>query len=307
LAGQPTLVGADRVLLGIGLAVAANFLFSLQDATVKWLVAGYSPPQILFMRSLIIVPFCLAFGGRRVIRQAIASPVRRQLLWRSLVILAAWFAYFTAARDLPLAELVTIYFSSPLLVAALAVPLLGERITAARGISLALGFLGVVIACRPASLLNGRLEELAPIGLALVASALWAYTAILIRQIVRAESTLVLVLVSNIVFLVCCTAAMPFLWQSPAPADLALMLLVGLVGTAGQFLSMESIRHAPATVVAPISFSSLVWGFCLGLAIWGDMPGPAVVLGAALILLSGLLVTAGEWLTASLARGKPRR
>jgi drug/metabolite transporter (DMT)-like permease len=73
------------------------------------------------------------------------------------------------------------------------------------------------------------------------------------------------------------------------------MLLVGTFGGAGQFLQTEAIRRAPATVVAPLSFSSLVWSFGLGLAIWGDVPDFAVFLGAGLILGSGLLVAGAEW------------
>jgi drug/metabolite transporter (DMT)-like permease len=284
----------STVVSGIGFAAVAYFLFSMQDATTKWLVAGFPVPQILFMRSLVIVPFCLAFAGPRVAVRAAVSPVRLQLAWRALVLIGAWACYFTAARELQLAELVTIYFSSPLLVAALAIPLLKERLTWPRWLSLAIGFAGVVIACRPGEL--GRdLGQALPIALALAASAMWAYTTILIRQVVHAETTAVQMLISNVTFLVVCGALMPWYWQAPTGTQLALMLLVGGFGAAGQFMSTEGIRRAPATVVAPISFSSLLWSFCLGLAIWGDLPSPAVFLGAGLILLSGLLVAGAEW------------
>jgi drug/metabolite transporter (DMT)-like permease len=73
------------------------------------------------------------------------------------------------------------------------------------------------------------------------------------------------------------------------------MLLVGCFGGAGQFLQTEAIRRAPATVVAPLSFSSLLWSFLLGVVLWGDVPDAAVFVGAALILASGLLVAGAEW------------
>jgi drug/metabolite transporter (DMT)-like permease len=280
------------VIRGIGFSVAGYFLFSLQDATIKWLAAGFSAPQILFMRSLVVVPFCLCFFGPGLAPRALVSPMRFRLLLRSVLIVIAWAFYYTAARDLQLAELVTIYFSSPLLVAALAPLILKEQVPWSRWVSVGIGFAGVVIACRPA-----HVHQPVPILLALAAAALWAYTAILIRQVVAAASTPVVMFVSNLTILVLCGALMPWLWQAPGWSQLGLMLLVGCFGMGGQFMSTEGIRLAPASVVAPISFSSLVWAFLLGLAIWGDIPDSAVFAGAGLILLSGLVVTSAEFWT----------
>ena len=278
------------VLRGIGFSVAGYFLFSLQDATIKWLATGFTAPQMLFMRSVVVVPFCLVLFGPGVAPRALVSPIRFQLLLRSVVIVVAWAFYYTAARYLQLAELVTIYFSSPLLVAALAPVILKERVTWARWACVCIGFAGVIVAVRPT-----QLHQPVPILLALAAAALWAYTSILIRQVVAAASTPVVMFVSNLTILIICGALMPWLWQRPSWTQLALMLLVGCFGMGGQFMSTEAIRLAPASVVAPISFSSLLWAFVLGLAIWGDVPDVAVFAGAGLILLSGLLVTGAEF------------
>ena len=280
------------VIRGIGFSVAGYFLFSLQDATIKWLAADFSAPQILLMRSLVVVPFCLCFFGPGLAPRALVSPMRFKLLLRSVVIVIAWAFYYTAARYLQLAELVTIYFSSPLLVAALAPLILREHVPWSRWASVAIGFAGVIVAVRPT-----HLHQPVPVLLALAAAALWAYTAILIRQVVAAASTAVVMFVSNLTILVLCGALMPWLWRAPSWSQLALMLLVGCFGMGGQFMSTEAIRLAPATVVAPISFSSLVWAFLLGLAIWGDIPDRAVFVGAGLILLSGLVVTSAEFRT----------
>ena len=278
------------VIRGIGLSVAGYFLFSLQDATIKWLATEFTAPEILFMRSVVVVPFCLAFFGPGVASRALVSPVRFRLLLRSVVIVVAWAFYYTAARYLQLAELVTIYFSSPLLVAALAPLILKERVTWSRWASVCIGFMGVIVAVRPA-----HLHQPVPILLALSAAALWAYTSILIRQVVSTASTPVVMFVSNLTILAICGALMPWLWRAPTWSQLALMLMVGGFGMGGQFLSTEAIRLAPASVVAPISFSSLVWAFLLGFAIWGDVPDAAVFVGAGLILLSGLMVTGTEF------------
>ena len=277
---------------GIGLSVAGYFLFSLQDATIKWLATTFASPQILLMRSLLVVPFCLAFFGPGVASRALVSPIRFRLLIRSVVIVIAWGFYYTAARYLQLAELVTLYFSSPLLVAGLAPLILKEHVTWGRWASVCLGFAGVIVAVRPT-----HLHQPVPILLALTAAALWAYTSILIRQVVAMASTPVVMFVSNLTILVVCGALMPWLWQPLSWSQFALMLLVGCFGMGGQFMSTEAIRLAPASVVAPISFSSLIWAFLLGFAIWGDVPDIAVFIGAGLILLSGLVVTGTEFRT----------
>jgi drug/metabolite transporter (DMT)-like permease len=114
--------------------------------------------------------------------------------------------------------------------------------------------------------------------------------------VVQGEPTTVVLFASNFTIAAVGGLAMPFVWQSPSGRDLALMLLVGAFGAGGQFLTTEALRRAPATVIAPISFSSLIWAFFLGLAIWGEVPGLAVFAGAALILASGGMVTLAEWL-----------
>jgi drug/metabolite transporter (DMT)-like permease len=296
-------VAKGSVIAGIGLAAGAYFLFSLQDASIKWLAAVFSAPQILFMRSVAIVPFCLAVGGPNLLVRAAASPIRRQLVWRSLVLLAAWACYYSAARYLQLAEMTTIYFASPLLVAALAMPILKERVPPSRWLSIAIGFTGVTIACRPFALLHADLAHIGAVALVLSAAALWAYMTILIRQVVHAASTPVVMLISNLTQLIVCGASLPLLWQAPSAAQFGLMVLVGCFGGAGQFLQTEAIRRAPATVVAPLSFSSLVWSFLLSVLLWGDIPDVAVFVGAALILASGLLVTGVEWRKLRQTRG----
>ena len=100
-------------MAGVLLALMGYSVFSLQDAIVKWLVANHAVPQILFARSATILLLCLALGRRRLLIQVVASRNKRPLLMRGALILIAWFCYYSAARQLQLAELVTIYFAAP--------------------------------------------------------------------------------------------------------------------------------------------------------------------------------------------------
>lgn len=118
--------------VGMAFGVLACFLFSLHDASNKWLVATLPVWQILFFRSLIIVVSCLVIGRRRVVEHLVAWPLKRALALRGVLTLVAWLCYYSAARFLPLAQLLTLYFSSPLLITGLSAPLLGEKVTPRR-------------------------------------------------------------------------------------------------------------------------------------------------------------------------------
>jgi drug/metabolite transporter (DMT)-like permease len=278
------------VLAGIAMAVGSYATFALHDAAIKWLVADYSPWQVLFLRSLVIFVLCLGIGRKRIVLRAMTSPIRNTLLARSVVLLLAWLCFYSAARSLQLAELTTIYFASPLLVALLAVPILRETITRLRWISILVGFCGVLIACRP-----GDLSHAGAIGLALLAAVLWAGSMILTRQIAIREPTLVQMATTGFAFVLMTGAAMPFEWHTPSLAGLALTIGVGLLGALAQYLLIESVRRAPASVVSPLEFSALVWSFVLGYLIWFDLPGLNVFTGAALIMASGGLIVFEEW------------
>ena len=142
----------ERVYAGIVLTSLAYFLFSLQDASIKLLVTAITVWQILFFRSATILAACAVIGGRKLFEESLRSPIVRPMLLRSFIILAAWLCYYTAAKDLQLAELTTIYFAAPIIVTVLSIFILGEQVPAARWIAVLVGFAGVFIACDPARL-----------------------------------------------------------------------------------------------------------------------------------------------------------
>jgi drug/metabolite transporter (DMT)-like permease len=288
--GRPA-APSGAVMTGIACAIASFAVFALHDAAIKWVVmADYSPWQVLFSRSLVILLICLAIGRKRVVMQTLRSPIRNALLARSIGLLLAWLCFYSAAGKLQLAELMTIYFASPLLVAVLAVPLLRETVTRLRWVSILIGFGGVLVACRP-----GDLSHAGAIGLALLAAVLWAGSMILIRQIATREPTLVQMLTSCFSFVLMTGVVLPFKWVTPGLMDLGFMIGIGLLGALAQYLLIEGIRRAPASVVSPLEFTALVWSFLLGYWIWHDVPGLNVFAGAVLILVSGACIVIEEW------------
>jgi drug/metabolite transporter (DMT)-like permease len=281
-AGVPAI---ERQAVGMALALLAYSFLALQDATVKWLVDTVPVWEVLFVRSTILVIGCLGAGGRPLVRHAVTTPTRALLTRRGAVTLAAWVCYFSAARFLPLGQLVTLYFTAPVIVTLLAAPLLGERVGRVRWTAVGLGFFGTLLAANPVGL------SLSPATLLVLTGALlWGYGVILTRQIARRETSLVQMFFNNCFFLVLTGIACAFTWHQPSAGEMALLLLVGVLGGIGQFSLFESARHAPASLTAPLEYTALIWAFLLGFLVWGDAPRPGVFLGATLILAAGLLL-----------------
>lgn len=288
---------SKTVLSGILLTVASYFLFSMQDASVKWLVTDVPVFQILFIRSVVIFVCCLLIGRRQLVARAIGSPVLKPLFLRNLLLLGAWLAYYNAARDLGLAELTTVYYASPVLITVLAVPILKEEVPAIRWLAVIVGFIGVVVACNP---IGGGMTLSTPVGLALLAAVFWALSTVLLRKTALHEKTMVQMTISSGFFIILTGIACWFFWVPISFNHLMLMASTGIFAGIAQFALFESFRRAPVSVLAPFEYTSLIWAFILGFMIWGDVPSHNVFIGAALIFLAGMIILVGERLMKSL-------
>lgn len=280
---------ADRQAIGIGLGLLAYSLLAWQDATIKWLVTALPVWQILFARSAIVTLGCLWAGRGALVRHAIRTPTAGLLLRRGAITLAAWSCYFTAAKALPLAQLVTLYFTAPIIVTLLAAPLLGERVGPVRWAAVGSGFVGTLLSVNPL----GVSLSLATV-LVLVAAALWAYGVILTRQIARREPSLVQMFYTNSFFLVATGVGAALTWHPLNLFQAGFLVQVGILGGLGQLSLFEAARRAPASLTAPLEYTALVWAFLLGFAIWGDVPHYRVIIGAGLILCAGFALLSME-------------
>ena len=279
---EAALSALDQRALGAVLALLAYLLLAAQDATVKWLVVALPVCQVLFIRSGIVVLGCLAGGGRPLVRHALSTPTIPLMACRGVVTLGAWFCYFTASRDLPLGQLTALYFTAPVVVTVLAAPLLGEQVAPARWIAVGVGFMGALLVASPTAL-----SLCWPTAWVLTAAVLWGFGVILTRRIARREQSLVQMFFNNSFFLVVTGIACAATWHSPSVTEAALLLQVAFLGGLGQFSLFEAARRMPASLIAPLEYSALVWAFVLGFLLWGDVPQLEVVLGAGLILAAG--------------------
>ena len=290
---------SKTVATGVLFTVFAYFLFSLQDATVKWLVVAMPVMQILFVRSITILVICLAIGRRDVIVQSLNSPIRYPMLLRALLLFAAWLSYYNAAKDLGLAELTTLYYASPILITLLAVPILKEDVPPIRWLAVIIGFVGVAVAT---DVISTGLRVSWPVWLALQAAVFWAISTVLLRKTSLAERTIVQMTLSNAMLAVFTGIGLFWFFTPVSLGQLALTSVTGFVAALGQYAMFEGMRRSPVSILAPFEYTSLVWAFLLGYAIWGDIPRHNVFLGATLIFAAGVTIVLGERLTRRAAR-----
>jgi drug/metabolite transporter (DMT)-like permease len=263
----------------------AAFCGSLIDACVKALQDGYGTPQIVLLRLLFSLPTVLlvawASGDLRDIR-----PRRwRWHLLRACCASGATFGFFYALGELSFVLAVTLGFTAPLLIAALSRPMLGERIGAVRALGIGLGFLGVLVALRPGS------AAWHPAMLAVLASALcWALLALSARRLGTDEPAGAMVLSTMPLSLIIATVLALPVWVAPSIADLLLFALVGTCGAGVHYCVVFAYRAADAGTVAPMEYSALIWAALLGFLFWGEIPTPATLAGAAVIVLGGIIV-----------------
>tara|TARA_R110002020_G_scaffold6295_5_gene26361 strand:- start:103 stop:1008 length:906 start_codon:yes stop_codon:yes gene_type:complete len=276
-------------LAGMALGIAAYSLFAMHDAMVKAVIFTLPAPQILFFRSMVIVTICLAIGRRQVVVDLWRSRNRMLILGRGLMTMAAWVMFYSAGRDLQLAEMTTLYYFAPVLTTVLAVIFLRERLTLARIGGAAIGFFGILVAADPSGFTIGW-----PVLLVLAAALCWAIAMILMRTISRSDRTLVQVLAQNgIHFILMGAISLPF-WQAMGPRQIALCIAAGLVGGIGQFALVEAARAVPASVLGTVEYGALIWSFVFGYLFWGEMPAATVYLGAALVIAAGLMLAFSE-------------
>jgi drug/metabolite transporter (DMT)-like permease len=281
---EPSASSAAENRLGILCMVTGMALFTLNDAMGKWLVETCPVPLILAVRSasalLILAPLVMRAGFSSVF--GVPDPGRH--LIRNVLIVAEVAFFYLAVREMPLADVMTIYMAAPLLVTALSVPLLGEKVGLRRWIAVGVGFIGVVLVLRPG---GDFLSSGTPIALA--GSLTFALTLISTRSL-RGASGLTLITTQTLGVGLAGTVALPFVWVTPTLLELSLIGVLGVVALIAHVLVNHSLKLSPAAVVAPYQYTSLVWAMALGWAFWGDIPELPVAFGAALIIGSGLFV-----------------
>ena len=271
------MAGALLMLLGMA-AFAGN------DAIGKWLVADYGVAQVILLRSLaallIMAPLILR-GGR--VMDRIRSAPRPGL--QALRAMAEVFCFYAAVSYMPLADVMAFWMAAPIYVVAISPFLLGERVGKRTWMAVAVGFVGVLVLLAPSLQISGWGAVYALLGTATFAAIM------VLGRSLRETADRDLVLFQLAAAGLAGLAFAPFDWQPlQSGVDLALLFLLGVVATAAHMLVTRALKLADASVVAPLQYSLLVWGVVFGFLVFGDVPAPAMLVGAVLIVVSGLIV-----------------
>lgn len=275
----------DRIGLGIAAMIAGMATMASMDAMAKWLGEGYPIGQVVFFRNafgiLPILVIVWQLGGF-----AVPSTRRWRLhLLRGLLAITAQLSFFTGLRYLGLAEATAIAFAAPLMVTALSVPLLGEKVGPRRWAAVAVGFAGVLIMVRP-----GPESFQAAALLILLAAFSYAMIMLTTRMLARSDSNAAILLFGSSTSLALSVLLLPFAWKTPDLADFAVFAALGLTGGTGMFFITQAYRHAPAAVVAPFEYVALVVAAILGFLVWREIPDLYVWLGAAVVIGAGIYI-----------------
>jgi drug/metabolite transporter (DMT)-like permease len=293
----------NRKALAVLLICLGVFIFSLQDAIIKMMSAQYSVTEVVHIRSLVAIPLLVFFVHMEVGLGSISSPQFSLLLIRGCTLLISYTAYYLAFPALPLAEAVALSFTVPLFITALAGPLLNESITRRSWVAICTGFIGVVVILRPGT----AIFEPAAL-FSLLSALLYALSAIMTRQLGATVCASVMALYQNVVFLVgaACFAliihatgphnalhpSIEFLirpWSWPKSNDMLLLGTCGIIATIGTILLTNAYKIAEANFVSSFEYTGILWGPIWGLLIFGEVPLWTTVLGALLIVISGLI------------------
>jgi drug/metabolite transporter (DMT)-like permease len=288
-------------LKGVLFAVAANGLFTVSDTFVKLLSARYPVFQIIAMQASVacfIVGIVLWRGGGLNL-STVRNPVL--VIGRGFLAGIGTISGFYAFSLLPLTDVYAITFGSPLVVTVAAGWLLNERTGLKRWAAVLIGFMGILIMVQPGyrPLSAGHLTDFLNI---FVGAAV-----ILIMRTIGAQEHRAIMVAAVMAGQL--TVSLPglFLSHPPAWTDIGLVIMAGIAMVSGQFLLLESLRRAPASSIAPMQYTKLVWALPIGLVVFGDEAKLYVLVGALVVVASVLYLLHQERIRALPAANPPRK
>lgn len=274
--------------LGVAVMLLGMLLFALNDAMGKWLVATYSQGQVILIRSaaalIILVPIVWRAGLSGLVR------IERPGLQFARVFFstAELFCFYFAVAALPLADVMTYWLAAPIYVAALSPFLLGEKVGWRRWTAIAIGFVGVLIALKPssASLTSAALFSI-------LGSAAFAFMMLSGRQLRNTPDTVLAFwqIIGAALAGIVAVVLTPSGWLPVQSGfDLAFLGLLGVVAMTAHVLVNRALKLADAATVAPLQYTLLLWAVIFGWLFFNDVPQTSIVVGAGLIVLSGLYI-----------------
>jgi len=281
------------------------FLFSIQDVIIKHFSGHYSVLQIVFVRGLIAI--CLMLLFIRLSHDTVPLVSRRPglMLARGLLGFSSYTTFYLAVAAMPLAEVVSITFTMPLIVTAMSALFLGEKVGLRRWGAVVVGFIGVMIILSP----SGEFNTLAVI-FAFAAALTYASQTVLTRFLGAHDHPMTIAFNAIVVFtvasglislllaggLLAVDSEHPSLaffgraWQVPSGVDYVLMIAIGFIAAIGFYCLSRAYCSSEASAIAPFEFTYILWAVAFGYLFWQEVPGPTTIAGVAVLVSSSLYI-----------------
>ena len=276
-------------LKGLAAAIGGIALLTANDAVSKFLTQSFPVGQVICLRQaatlLVIVPYVMLVTGWGALR-VVSWPGQ---LTRGMLFVAGATLMVLGLSLLPLATVITIMFASPSFIAAFSMPLLAERVSLSRWIAILAGFVGVLIVVRPGAT-TFEWALLIPVA----GSLTNALRDIMTRRLSRRETSVAILFWSAVIVTVTSAATAPFGWRPVPAVAAAWFVAVGILNAGAHFMLIEAFRLGEAALIAPVRYTALIWATLLGYLIWNQLPDAWVLLGAAVIVGSGLYMVRAE-------------
>lgn len=284
---------SHRPLLAITLKVTAIGLFTIMSGLIKEITQTVPTGQAVFFRSFFVLPVILVWLALRGdLPNGLRTNSPMLHFWRGLVGTSAMGLNFAALAILPLPEVTALGYATPIFTLVLAALLLGERIRIIRISAVAIGLVGVVIMLSPRLGGSEAFQDTAFIGamLVLTAAALRGFVQIHIRKMVQSEETAAIVFYFSVTASLLSLLTLPFGWIMPDTPLLLLLISTGFIGAIAQILITSSYRFAPASLLAPYDYVSMLFALVIGYIWFAEWPSAVMLAGAALVIVANGIV-----------------
>jgi drug/metabolite transporter (DMT)-like permease len=275
----------DRPMLGILLMVSGVVCFAVMDATIKWLTSDFPITQIVALRSWFGLPILFFLvsleGGVSTLKTH--RPIAHG--FRYLLVLALSFSFFWVLSQMKLVDAIAITFAAPILITALSVPILKEPVGLHRWSAIMVGFVGVLVMLRPGA---GVFQWVALV--ALGSTVVYAFLMITTRALKSTETTAALMFYPQFGMALSGLVFAPLFWVTPDLWQLGLFAIAGTFGSLGILCLTKAFRLAPVATVSPFEYTALIWAALLGYLIWQELPDSMTLVGAGIVVASGLYI-----------------
>jgi drug/metabolite transporter (DMT)-like permease len=280
----------------ISIKLLSVLLFALMSALVRYLGDRIPLGEVVFFRSAFgLVPIIAIYAWRGELATAFRTGRPLGHVTRGCIAVVGMFLSFAALARLPLVDATAISFAGPFVTVALAALILKEPVRAYRWCAVAAGFAGVMVMLWPyldigTLVYTGSTATAVGAACAVSSAVVNSGAVIQTRRLTASETTSSIVFYFSLICTFVSLVSLPFAWRAPSAPELAALVTIGILGGLSHLFLTESYRYAPASVVAPFDYVSLLWAFFFGYTLFGEIPSPYVYAGAAIVVGSGLFV-----------------